>query len=231
MGTVCSNSRRTNASSVHTVGGSTGGVGALLANGDSTALTRVDTMPDAIPTRVRVLTVAAGSAGGSCTAAAAASGTDIAAGMTAPIVDATGRVVDTDGCTPSATTRASRLLAAAVVSAAAVTPAEVRVPVAAVEPDAGPAVAIDRVLESARKVYGPLAFGVSAVAVVLADGELVCGPPVAATTSGAPERVLLPFPAGETEAAGPVRLDSAVDEVSPTELLTAIPPGGFSGLR
>jgi hypothetical protein len=99
-----------------------------------------------------------------------------------------------------------------------------------------------------------LALGVAAVAAVLADpverveadsavavvgaadsgepvGELVCGPPVATPTPGTPERVRLTSPARNTEAAGPVRVDSVVDEVSPPGLLTAISPGGFSGLR
>ena len=43
---VRSNSRRAHASSVHVAGGSTGAVGVLLANGDTTARTTVDTTPD-----------------------------------------------------------------------------------------------------------------------------------------------------------------------------------------
>src|SRR5829696_9133943 len=48
--TVGSNSRRTNASSVHIVGGSTGATGAPAAYGFNTALTRLATMPGAAPT-------------------------------------------------------------------------------------------------------------------------------------------------------------------------------------
>jgi hypothetical protein len=57
-------------------------------------------MPDTISTGVGVLTVAAGSAGGSCTATRAAPGIDTA-GEPAPSVDAYGGVVDVDGCTAS----------------------------------------------------------------------------------------------------------------------------------
>ncbi|MFG1933883.1 hypothetical protein ACGFK1_25040 [Mycobacterium sp. NPDC048908] len=185
-------------------------------------------MVDTVPTEVGVLIAAAGSGGDSCTA---------------------------DGCIiTSVTTRASRLLAAAVDLAGVVTPAEVRVDVAAVEPVSGAAATTDPVLESARKLCGVLVVGVAAVAVVLAapaekvevdsaatgigaadadepGGELLCGPPVATTTPRAPPRVRLTSPAGDTEAAGPVGLDSAVGEMSPPGLLTAISSGGFRGLR
>src|SRR5258708_66634 len=46
MKKACSNSRRAKASNVKAAGGCTGAVGALVANGDSTALMRVDTMRD-----------------------------------------------------------------------------------------------------------------------------------------------------------------------------------------
>ena len=218
---ACSNSRRTKASSVHKVGGCAGVVGALLANGDSTALTKVDRIsaglgvPTAFP--------------GSCTAARE-SGTDVAAGVAAPRVNTAGGVVNADGCTTSATTwPATRLLPTAVVSpVAAVNPAGVRVAVAAAGRDPGAAVAINPVPESERKTRGALAFGVADVAVVLPEPvdrvevdstaagvgaadtdrrELVCGPPVATITPGAPECVRLTSPIGETEAAEPLGLD------------------------
>jgi hypothetical protein len=139
-----------------------------------------------------------------------------------------------------------------VSSVAAVNLAEVRVAVAAAEPDPGAALTINPVPESMRKARGALAFRVADVSVVLSDlidrveadsaaagvgaaetdgRELVCAPPVATTTPGASECVRLTSPAGETEATEPPGLDSVVEEVRPPELLTAISPDGFSALR
>ena len=57
---ACSKSRRAKASRVHAAGDCTGTVGALLANGDRTALTTVDTRPDKGLAGVGVTTVDAG---------------------------------------------------------------------------------------------------------------------------------------------------------------------------
>src|SRR5829696_465757 len=51
-GDPLNNSRRTHASSVHTVGGSAGGAGNPAANGFNTALTRLDTKPPTYLTTV-----------------------------------------------------------------------------------------------------------------------------------------------------------------------------------
>jgi hypothetical protein len=108
----------------------------------------------------------------------------------------------------------------------------------------------DRGLESAPTGCGVSLLGASGVAAVLAGAvedvevgsvsagvvaaaadetveELVCGPPVATTTPGAPERVRPTSPAG----AGPAGVEAVGDDVRPPELLRAIWPGAFSGPR
>jgi len=112
------------------------------------------------------------------------------------------------------------------------------------------AVVPDRGLESAPTVCGVSLLGASGVATLLAGAvedvevgsvsadvvaadsdetveELVCRPPVATTTPGAPERVRPTSPAGT----GPAGVEAAGDDVRPPELLRAIWPGAFSGPR
>jgi hypothetical protein len=106
----------------------------------------------------------------------------------------------------------------------------------------------DRGLESAQTVCGVSLPGASGVTAVLAGAvedvkvgsvsagvvaaaadetveELVCGPPVATTTRGAPDRVRPTSPAG----AGPAGVEAVGGDVGPPELLRAIWPGAFSG--
>jgi hypothetical protein len=111
----------------------------------------------------------------------------------------------------------------------------------------------DREVESAPTVCGVSLLGASGVAAVLAGAvegvevgsvgsvsagvvaaaadetveELVCRPPVATTTPGAPERVRPTSPAF----AGPAGVAAVGDDVGPPELLRAIWPGAFSGPR
>ena len=115
-------------------------------------------------------------------------------------------------------------------------------PIAVVVPDRG--------LESAPTVCSVSLLGASGVAAVLVGAvedvevgsvsagvvaaaadetveELVCGPPLATTTPGAPERVRPTSPAG----AGPAGVEAVGDDVRPPELLRAIWPGAFSGPR
>jgi hypothetical protein len=112
------------------------------------------------------------------------------------------------------------------------------------------AVVPDRGLESAPTVCGVSLVGASGVAALLAGAvedvevgsvsadvvaadsdetveELVCRPPVATTTPGAPERVRPTSPAG----AAPAGVEAVGDDVRPPELLRAIWPGAFSGPR
>jgi hypothetical protein len=140
---------------------------------------------------------------------------------------------------------ASRLLAGAVVSAAGVVAAAAGwVVFVNGGPAAGAAVwgclrpittvVPDRGLESAPLVCGveDVEVGSMSADVVAADSgetveELVCGPPVATTTPGAPERVRLASPTR----AGVAGVEAAGDDVRPPELLRALSPGAFSGPR
>ena len=74
---------------------------------------------------------------------------------------------------------------------------------------------------------GSVSAGVVAAAADETVKELVCGPPLATTTPGAPERIRPTSPAG----AGPAGVEAVGDDVRPPELLRAIWPGAFSGPR
>jgi hypothetical protein len=74
---------------------------------------------------------------------------------------------------------------------------------------------------------GSVSAGVVAAAADETVEELVCRPPVATTTPGAPERVRPTSPAF----AGPAGVAAVGDDVGPPELLRAIWPGAFSGPR
>jgi len=69
---------------------------------------------------------------------------------------------------------------------------------------------------------GSVSAGVVAAAADETVEELVCGPPVATTTLGAPERVRPTSPAG---------VAAVGDDVRPPELLRAIWPGALGGPR
>ena len=134
---ACSNSRRAKAASVHSVGGSTGVLGASLANGDRTASTTVDTMSDTTSAGVGTVPV---NAGGCCAIAAppveeiavVAAVVPVEDSVTAAVVVvgfvATDGVVDAGGCTASAATlSASTLLVGPVPEAGTDAKADVRV--------------------------------------------------------------------------------------------------------
>jgi hypothetical protein len=111
---IGSNSRRAKAINIHAAGDCPGAVGALLANGDSTALITVDTMRDKGSAGVGVMTVEAGV--GAPTAGAALE--DVGAGVTAAagVAAADGAAGANDG-RPAGTTRtASRRLGRVVAS-------------------------------------------------------------------------------------------------------------------
>jgi hypothetical protein len=182
---------------------------------------------------------------------------DIAEGGGSVAADRSGGVAKADGRATSATTRvALRLLTGAVVSAAGTVwvvfvsgePTSGAAVLGCLRPIT--AVVPDRGLESAPAVCGVSLLGASDVVAVLAgavedvevgsvsadvvaadsDGtveELVCGPPLATTRPGAPERVRLTSPAG----AGRAGLEAAGDDAGPPELLRRIWPGAFSGPR
>ena len=101
--TACPNSRRAKAASVHSVGASTGVLGASLANGDS-ALTTVDAMSDTTVSGV------GGEPEEDMAAVAALVTAENTAALVVVAVDATDGVVDADRRTASATTRPTSTL-------------------------------------------------------------------------------------------------------------------------
>ena len=101
--TACPNSRRAKAASVHSVGASTGVLGASLANGDS-ALTTVDAMSDT------TLAGVGAEPEEDLGAVAALVTAENTAALVVVAAEATDGVVDADRRTPCATTRSASTL-------------------------------------------------------------------------------------------------------------------------
>jgi hypothetical protein len=222
-----SNSRRAKASSVHAAGDGTGAVGALSANGDRTALIRVDTTRDTWAAGVGVMTLDAGGSG--ATAGGAAVEATGAAVCAATWVAAADGVVDANDDTPAATRRVkSRLLWRTVGSAGALTASGFGLVLIDVLPDDEREVTRPlrrATLPSASSVAGMAVSPVNEVefdgvrAVVAADADepvvvLVCGPPDLFTApggfSGRRYRLAVSFGGDNARCA-----DGASDDVEP----------------
>ena len=170
---VCPNSRRAKASIVHAPGSCAGAVGALLANGDRTALIRVDTRCDTGSAGVGVMTLDAGWRGAIAGATAAE---DVgAAARAATGVAATDFLVDANDDTPAVWRVKTRLLPRVVGSVAAVlTTAGFGLVFSDAEPDPGREEAPPRCRAAVPGVSG----GAPARPVEEVDVDgVVCGPP------------------------------------------------------